>query len=184
MGGGAEGRRGGRQTRMGSGTATDHQPTPTSPSAPPPLRPSAPLEVIRDPLWDNIRLDAAALRALDTPAVQRLRYIRQLGHAFLVYPGATHTRFEHALGAYHLARRAVAALEERGELECVPDDECRDDADCATDEICDAGVCVVVGGGCSLEGNRPGATTGHLIFLALFCLLVSSAARAREKRIG
>jgi HD superfamily phosphohydrolase len=80
--------------------------------------------VIRDPLWDNIRLDDFALRALDTPAVQRLRYIRQLGHAFLVYPGATHTRFEHALGAYHLARRALAALEERGELECVPHEEC------------------------------------------------------------
>jgi HD superfamily phosphohydrolase len=42
--------------------------------------------------------------------VQRLRYVRQLGHAFLVYPGATHTRFEHALGAYHLARRAVTEL--------------------------------------------------------------------------
>ncbi|HET8622249.1 MAG TPA: HD domain-containing protein [Gemmatimonadales bacterium] len=82
------------------------------------------LEVIRDPLWDNIRLDRTALLALDTPAVQRLRYIRQLGHAFLVYPGATHTRFEHALGAYHLARRALAALEERDELECVPDEEC------------------------------------------------------------
>jgi HD superfamily phosphohydrolase len=82
------------------------------------------LEVIRDPLWDNIRLDRAALLALDTPAVQRLRYIRQLGHAFLVYPGATHTRFEHALGAYHLARRALAALKERGELDCVPDEEC------------------------------------------------------------
>ena len=41
-------------------------------------------------------------RVLDTPAVQRLRYVRQLGHAFLVYPGATHSRFEHALGAYHL----------------------------------------------------------------------------------
>ncbi|MGH7631548.1 MAG: HD domain-containing protein [Gemmatimonadales bacterium] len=81
------------------------------------------LEVIRDPLWDNIRLDRAALFALDTPAVQRLRYVRQLGHAFLVYPGATHTRFEHALGAYHLARRALAELEERGELECVPDEE-------------------------------------------------------------
>jgi HD superfamily phosphohydrolase len=39
-----------------------------------------------------------------------------VGHAFLVYPGATHTRFEHALGAYHLTRRALAALEERGEL--------------------------------------------------------------------
>jgi len=76
----------------------------------------AELEIIRDPLWDNIRLDRPALLALDTPTVQRLRYVRQVGHAFLVYPGATHTRFEHALGAYHLTRRALAALEERGEL--------------------------------------------------------------------
>jgi HD superfamily phosphohydrolase len=81
-------------------------------------------EVIRDPLWDNIRLDRAALLALDTPVVQRLRYIRQLGHAFLVYPGATHTRFEHALGAYHLTRRALGNLEERGELERTPEEEC------------------------------------------------------------
>ena len=73
-------------------------------------------EVVRDPLWDNIALDAVALAALDTPAVQRLRYVRQLGHAFLVYPGATHTRFEHALGAYHLTQRALAALQARGEL--------------------------------------------------------------------
>jgi HD superfamily phosphohydrolase len=51
---------------------------------------------------------------VDTPAVQRLRYVRQLGHAFLVYPGATHTRFEHALGAYHLACRALAQLDEVG----------------------------------------------------------------------
>jgi len=79
------------------------------------------LEVIRDPLWDNIRLDRPALLALDTAVVQRLRYVRQVGHAFLVYPGATHTRFEHALGAYHLTRRALASLEERGELEIVPD---------------------------------------------------------------
>jgi HD superfamily phosphohydrolase len=78
-------------------------------------------EVIRDPLWDNIRLDRAALAALDTPTVQRLRYVRQLGHAFLVYPGATHTRFEHALGAYHLTRKALASLEERGELACIPE---------------------------------------------------------------
>jgi len=69
-------------------------------------------EVVRDPLWNNIRLEPDALAVLDTPAVQRLRYVRQLGHAFLVYPGATHTRFEHALGAYHLARRAIAQLEE------------------------------------------------------------------------
>ena len=72
------------------------------------------LEVVRDPLWNNIRLEPEALAVVDTPAVQRLRYVRQLGHAFLVYPGATHTRFEHMLGAYHLARRALAQIEETG----------------------------------------------------------------------
>jgi HD superfamily phosphohydrolase len=78
--------------------------------------PPRPAEIIRDPLWDNIRVDRPALLALDTPTVQRLRYIRQVGHSFLVYPGATHTRFEHALGAYHLTRRAIASLEDLGEL--------------------------------------------------------------------
>lgn len=69
--------------------------------------------VVRDPLWNNIRLDEEALAVLDTPPIQRLRYVRQLGYAFLVYPGATHTRFEHALGAYHLAGRALTSLRER-----------------------------------------------------------------------
>ena len=81
-------------------------------------------EVIRDPLWDNIRLDHPALLALDTPAMQRLRYVRQVGHAFLVYPGATHTRFEHGLGAYHLTRRALASLAERDELGRVAEEDC------------------------------------------------------------
>jgi HD superfamily phosphohydrolase len=89
-----------------------------------PPHPPADFEIIRDPLWDNIRLDRPALLALDTPAVQRLRYVRQVGHAFLVYPGATHTRFEHALGAYHLTKRALAALEERGELGRVAEEDC------------------------------------------------------------
>ena len=68
-------------------------------------------EVVRDPLWNNIRLEPQALAIIDTPAFQRLRYVRQLGHAFLVYPGATHTRFEHALGAYHLACRVTRELD-------------------------------------------------------------------------
>lgn len=71
------------------------------------------LEIIRDPLWNNIRVDPVALRLVDTAAFQRLRYVRQLGLAYLVYPGASHTRFEHALGAYHLAGRALAMFEER-----------------------------------------------------------------------
>jgi len=81
-------------------------------------------EIIRDPLWNNIPLDDLAMRLVDTSAFQRLRYVRQLGLAFLVYPGATHTRFEHALGTHHLARRALALLDERGTLRGIPREAC------------------------------------------------------------
>jgi HD superfamily phosphohydrolase len=80
---------------------------------------------IRDPLWNNVRVDALAMELIDTPTFQRLRYVRQLGWVYLVYPGATHTRFEHALGAYHLARRALALLEERGDGTRLPAEDCR-----------------------------------------------------------
>jgi HD superfamily phosphohydrolase len=79
--------------------------------------------IIRDPLWNNIRVDALGVRLVDTPVFQRLRYVRQLGLAYLVYPGATHTRFEHALGAYHLARLTLGLLDERGELAGIPREE-------------------------------------------------------------
>jgi uncharacterized protein len=81
--------------------------------------------LIRDPLWDTIRLDPVAHRIVDSAAFQRLRYIRQLGLAHLVYPGATHTRFDHAVGVYHLAGRTIAGLRERGDLARVPELEAR-----------------------------------------------------------
>ncbi len=81
------------------------------------------MPTFRDPLWNNIRVDGPFLRLVDSPVFQRLRYVRQLGLAHLVYPGATHTRFEHALGAYHLARETVRVLGEAGELEGVATDE-------------------------------------------------------------
>jgi HD superfamily phosphohydrolase len=81
------------------------------------------MTTIRDPLWNNIRVDAVARQLVDTPAIQRLRYVRQLGLAHLVYPGATHSRFEHALGAYHLAKRTLHALREAGALATIPGDE-------------------------------------------------------------
>jgi HD superfamily phosphohydrolase len=80
--------------------------------------------VIRDPLHNNIRLDPLARELIETAAFQRLRYVRQLGQAFLVYPGATHTRFEHALGTYHLAKRSLALLDESDGLGGIADDEC------------------------------------------------------------
>lgn len=82
-------------------------------------------DIVRDPLWNNIGLDETALRLIDTRAFQRLRYVRQLGLAYLVYPGATHTRFEHALGTYHLAGRTLALLAQRGDLDALGRDEAR-----------------------------------------------------------
>jgi HD superfamily phosphohydrolase len=58
---------------------------------------------IRDPVHGYVKLNGLALELADTPQMQRLRWIKQLGLASLVYPGANHTRFEHSLGAYHLA---------------------------------------------------------------------------------
>jgi hypothetical protein len=75
--------------------------------------------VVRDPLWGTITLDPTARAVVDSAAFQRLRYIRQLGLAHLVYPGAHHSRFDHALGVYHLMRRAIDGMEARGALEAV-----------------------------------------------------------------
>jgi HD superfamily phosphohydrolase len=69
-------------------------------------------EILRDPVWNNIRVDELTLSLVDTEVFQRLRYVRQLGWTYLVYPGATHTRFEHALGTHHLSRRTLALLGE------------------------------------------------------------------------
>jgi hypothetical protein len=67
-------------------------------------------EILRDPVWNNIRIDQLTLELVDTEVFQRLRYVRQLGWTYLVYPGATHSRFEHALGTHHLSRRTLALL--------------------------------------------------------------------------
>lgn len=60
---------------------------------------------IRDPLHVFIRLDSDERKVLDSRPFQRLRYIHQLGLTYLLYPGATHRRFEHSLGVMELAGR-------------------------------------------------------------------------------
>ena len=65
---------------------------------------------IKDSVHDHITVEGVAEELLDTPAVQRLRRIKQLGTVELVYPSANHTRFEHSLGVYHLAARALDNL--------------------------------------------------------------------------
>jgi HD superfamily phosphohydrolase len=61
------------------------------------------MKTIKDSVHDHITIDGLALDLLDTPPVQRLRHIKQLGTVSLVYPSANHTRFEHSIGVYHLA---------------------------------------------------------------------------------
>ncbi len=77
------------------------------------------MKVIRDPIHDHIELDELALSLIDTPVIQRLRRIRQLGFSNLVYPGANHTRFEHSLGVYHLTRMLIDQVEERRQKELL-----------------------------------------------------------------
>ncbi|WP_123624503.1 HD domain-containing protein [Halorubrum sp. CSM-61] len=65
---------------------------------------------VKDTVHDHIEIDGVAADLIDTPAVQRLRHVKQLGTVQLVYPSANHTRFEHSLGVYHLASRALGHL--------------------------------------------------------------------------
>lgn len=71
-------------------------------------------EPIRDPLWGHIYLTDALSRLTSSAAFMRLSRIQQLGPSHIVYPGATHTRFAHSIGVYHLARRLMRTLAERG----------------------------------------------------------------------
>jgi HD superfamily phosphohydrolase len=69
------------------------------------------MTTIRDPIHGYVKLDEMALDLADTAEMQRLRWIKQLGLANLVYPGANHTRFEHSLGAHHLSGLLARHLE-------------------------------------------------------------------------
>lgn len=78
---------------------------------------------IRDPIHGFIRADPLEAALVDAAPVQRLRSIHQLGLTFMVFPGAEHSRFSHALGAMTLAGRVYDALAGKGEglLEPGPD---------------------------------------------------------------
>src|SRR5215472_3592966 len=69
-----------------------------------------PVGTVRDSLYDLIPLGERELRLINTPAFLRLQQVKQLGFVYRIWPGATHTRYEHSLGCYHLAVRAVRML--------------------------------------------------------------------------
>src|ERR1700733_12343593 len=70
--------------------------------------------LLRDPIHGDIELSSLETAILDLPVMQRLRGIKQLGTAHLVYPGTLHTRFDHSVGVCAVAHRIVASLRRSG----------------------------------------------------------------------
>jgi len=74
-------------------------------------------KIINDPIYGFITLNKGILlNIVDHPYFQRLSRIKQLGLTYLVYPGAHHTRFHHAVGAAHLMTQAIQTLKKNGVL--------------------------------------------------------------------
>lgn len=65
---------------------------------------------IRDPVHGYVKMTDVERDLIDTPFIQRLRRVHQLAGAYLVYPGAVHTRFEHVVGAMHIAGQIAESL--------------------------------------------------------------------------
>lgn len=73
--------------------------------------------VIRDPVHGDVYLTHEEITLLDTPQMQRLRGVKQLGAAHLVYPGAVHTRFDHSIGVLFQASRMIEAINVSAQLD-------------------------------------------------------------------
>ncbi len=75
------------------------------------------LKILNDPIYGIITMPGErVMELIQHPYFQRMRRIRQLGMTHLVYPGANHTRFHHAIGAMHLMHQAIEVLESKGHI--------------------------------------------------------------------
>ncbi len=74
-----------------------------------------PISTVRDSLYDLIPLGSREEKLIGTAPFLRLQKIKQLGFVYRIWPGATHTRYEHSLGCYYLAVRALRSLLQRGD---------------------------------------------------------------------
>ncbi len=73
--------------------------------------------IIRDPVHRDISLSPLEMKIVETPEFQRLRFVKQLGLVFLVFPGANHTRFEHSLGTKYVAELILNRVTEEKEID-------------------------------------------------------------------
>lgn len=97
-------------------------------------------QIFCDPVHGQISFNSLCLKIIDTPEFQRLRFIKQLGFVYTVYPGANNNRFEHSLGVAHLCRKFLLELRNnQPELNITDEDIC----------------CVEIAGLCHDLGHGP-----------------------------
>lgn len=98
------------------------------------------IKVINDSVHGLMKFDEVCTAIIDTPQFQRLRFLKQLGVGYYVYPGASHNRFEHCLGVCHLAGKFIEELKAKTEDGLITDSDVK---------------CVKVAGLCHDLGHGP-----------------------------
>uniref|UniRef100_A0A3Q3EB99 HD domain-containing protein n=1 Tax=Labrus bergylta TaxID=56723 RepID=A0A3Q3EB99_9LABR len=111
-------------------------------------------QVFNDPIHGSIELHPLLIKIIDTPQFQRLRFIKQLGGVYFVYPGASHNRFEHSIGVGYLAGKLAEALRSR-------QPELNHDRDV---------LCVQIAGLCHDLGHGPFSHLYDGLFLPNLCV--------------
>src|SRR6185436_8229338 len=81
------------------------------------------IKEVNDTVWQTVVLSPFEVIILDSPLLQRLRYVRQLGVAHWVYPATTHTRLEHSIGALHQMEQVLTALQSRTKKQVLTQEE-------------------------------------------------------------
>nr|XP_029131250.1 deoxynucleoside triphosphate triphosphohydrolase SAMHD1-like [Labrus bergylta] len=126
-------------------------------------------KVFNDPIHGSIELHPLLIKIIDTPQFQRLRFIKQLGGVYFVYPGASHNRFEHSIGVGYLAGKLAEALRSR-----------QPDLDITDRDV----LCVQIAGLCHDLGHGPFSHLYDGMFLPKALKKKGKEMRRNEEKLG
>ena len=109
--------------------------------------------ITNDPIHGTIQISPLCVKIINTPQFQRLRNIKQLGGCYYVYPGASHNRFEHSIGVYHLAGKLAQHLQKGMEKDMEDPDLKKKLEDCVMSK--NDLLCIEIAGLCHDLGHGP-----------------------------